>query len=154
PRYQSERSGPVFARMTSPQNLEFLSNRTVPLDYRLSQGLDSWMASNRIFKLYAAAALKNTMGDSELIECLGFQLRASALWLDLVEEFLPTMNPKEPDYKDRMKGLEQMRQGLAGVMASGLVTLTERHFYRSSELVRLVGYMKETYPRIITSLPP
>jgi hypothetical protein len=154
PRYQSEQSGPVFARLTSPQNLEFARNRTIPLDWRMSQALDSTEASNRIHKRYVAAALKNTMGTSELVECLGYQLRAAVVMLDLVDEFLPTMDPKEPDYAARMKGLEQMRQGLAGLVAGGLLTLTERQSYRPAELVRLVGYMKETCPRILAGLSP
>jgi hypothetical protein len=52
-----------------------------------------------------------------------------------------------------MQGLDQMKRGLASVVAGGLKTLTERESYRASELVRLVGYMQETLPQIVLRLP-
>jgi hypothetical protein len=76
------------------------------------------------------------------------------MMLDLVDEFLPTIKKDDPNYQIRMQGLDQMKRGLASVVAGGLQTLTERESYRDSELVRLAGYMQETFPRIVPSLPP
>jgi hypothetical protein len=154
PRYQSERSGEVFARLTSPQNLDLFRNRSLPLDGRFPQTLNYLQAGNEIFKLYFSAYLKKEVRDSELVELMGAQFRTTAVLLELVDEFLPTIKKDDPKYEVRMQGLEQMKRGLASIVAGGLQTLTEREGYRASELARLVGYMQETFPLIVPRLPP
>lgn len=153
PRYQSERSGEIFARLTSPQNLNLFRNRSLPLDARLPQSLSYLQASNQILKLYLSAFLKKEVRDSELVELIGAQFRATVVVFELVEEFLPTLKKDDPKYQVRMQGLEQMKRGLASVVAGGLQTITERKSYRGSELARLVGYMQETFPLIVSRLP-
>jgi hypothetical protein len=74
--------------------------------------------------------------------------------LELADEFLPTINKDDPTYPVRLQGLEQMKRGLAGIVAGSLQTLTERDNYRESELARLVGYLEETLPLIVPRLPP
>jgi hypothetical protein len=154
PRYKSERSGEMFARLTSPQNLDLFKNRTLPLDARFPQALNYFQASNQVFKLYLAGFLKKEVRDSELVELMGAQFRSTVVMLELVDEFLPTIQKDDPKYQVRMQGFDQMKRGLASVVAGGLQTLTERESYRGSELVRLVGYMQETFPLIVPRLPP
>jgi hypothetical protein len=154
PRYKSQRSGEVFARLTSGQNLEVFRTRSLPFESRLPQALKYIQATNQILKLYLAGFLKKQVRDSELVELLGEQFRASAVMLELVDEFVPTLNKDDPSYSARMQGLEQMKAGLASVVTGGLQTLTESDSYRSGELVRLVGYMQETFPFIVPRLPP
>lgn len=154
PRYRSERSGEMFARLTSAQNLDLFQNRSLPLDARFPQALNYFQASNQVFKLYLVGFLKKDVRDSELVELMGSQFRSTAAILELVDEFWPTIKPDDPKYQVRMQGLDQMKRGLASVVAGGLQTLTERENYRGGELVRLVGYMQETFPLILPRLPP
>ncbi|HEX4611355.1 MAG TPA: hypothetical protein VH092_24390 [Urbifossiella sp.] len=154
PRYESERSGAVFSRLTSPHNLDGLRNRSLAVDARLPLATNYIQASNQVLKLYLAAFLKNEVRDSELVELMGAQLRATVVVLDLVDEFLPTLNKEDATYPVRMRGLEGMKMGLGSVVAGCLQTLTERDSYRAGELVRLVGYMEETFPHLATRLPP
>jgi hypothetical protein len=154
PRYQSERSGDVFARMTSPQNLSLFRNRSVPLDARFPLAMEYLRASNQISKLYYAAFLKAAARDSEIVELMGAMFRVTAVMFELVDEFLPTIKKDDPTYQVRMQGLEGMKQALGSVVAGGLLTLTDRRSVRSSELARLVGYMQETFPLIVPQLPP
>jgi hypothetical protein len=84
---------------------------------------------------------------------MGAQFRATVVVLELVDEFLPTLKKDDPKYQVRMQGLEQMKRGLASVVAGGLQTITERESYRGSELARLVGHMQETFPLIVSRLP-
>jgi hypothetical protein len=154
PRYKSERSGEVFARLTSPQNLDGFKNRTLPLEARFPESLNYLQGSNAVLKLYLAGYLKKEVRDTELIELVGALLRTTAVMLELVDEFLPTIKKDDPTYQVRMQGLDQMRRGLASIVAGSLKTLTERESYRASELVKLVGYMQETMPVIVPRLPP
>ena len=143
-----------FARLTSPQNLDLFKNRTLPFDIRFPQALNYFQASNEVFKLYLAGFLKRDVRDSELVELMGSEFRSTMVMLELVDEFLPTIQKDDPQYQIRMQGLDQMKRGLASVVAGGLQTLTERESYRGSELLRLVGYMQETFPLIVPRLPP
>ena len=154
PKYMNERSGEVFARLTSPQNFNLYKNRTLPLDARFPQSLNYFQAINQVCKLYLAGFLKNDVRDSELVELMGAQLRSTVVMIELMDEFVPTINMDDPTYQVRMQGLDQAKRGLATVVAGGLQTLTERKSYRESELVRLIGYMQETLPLIVPRLLP
>ncbi len=149
PRYKSERSGEVFARLTSRQNLDLFRNRSVPLEGRMPQALNYIGANNQILKLYLSAFLKNDTTDSDIVELMAAQLRSMVVMLELVDELIPTIKKDDPSYQVRMQGLEKMKLGLASVVAGGLQTLTERESYRKSELVRLVGYMQESFPLMV-----
>lgn len=154
PRYRGERSGKMFARLTSPQNFEIYKNRSLTLDVRFPQALVLVKANGQLLKLYLAAFLKKGVRASELVELMGLQLRSCVAMLELGDEFIPTIKKDDPHYAIRMQGLEQMRQGYAGVVAGAFQTLTERETYRSDELQRLVAYMIETVPRIAPQLLP
>jgi len=154
PRYKSERSGAVFARLTSSENFNLFRNRTLPLDGRLPQMLDYIQASNRVLKLYLAGFLKKEIRDCEMVELLGATLGATVVLLELFDEFVPTIKKDDPSYKVRMEGIETMRRGLASMVTGTIESLTEADHYRASERVRLLGFMQETVPQIFQHLPP
>lgn len=154
PRFGSERSGPVFARLTSPRNLELYRDRSLPLGARFPQAMNYMQVANGVNKLYLAGFIKKEVRDCELVELVGSQYRTIAVVLDLVDEFLPTIDKNDPSYPARMQGLDRMTRGLATTVAGGLQTLTERQNFRPSELARLVGHMRQTFPRIVPRLPP
>lgn len=154
PRYRSDRSGAVFARMTAPENLDGLRNRGTTIDARFPLSISYFQATNQVLKLYLGAFLKGEVRDSEMVELVGSQLRATVVALDLVDEFIPTLDKDDPTYPNRMRGLEGVRGALGGVVAGSLQTLTEREAYRVSERARLVGYMEETLPRLVPRLLP
>lgn len=153
PRYQSQRSGEAFERLTADDNLGFYRNRSLPIEQRLPDALNYMESSNQIHKSYLAAFNQHAVGDSELVELTGAQLRLSVVMIHLVNEFLPTLDKDDPTYPVRMKGLEGMKNGMAIIVAGSLQTLTESHAYRTSELKRLVGYMQDTFPDILRELP-
>jgi len=152
PRYKSSQSGAIFARLTAAENLELFRNTSLPIEQRLPDALKYMESCNSICKLYLAAFNQQAVGDSELIELLGSQLRLVKVMFELVGEFLPTIDKNDPSYQVRMNGLAQMKSGMAMVVAGSLETLTESHAFRTSERKRLVGYMEETFPAILPEL--
>jgi hypothetical protein len=152
PRHRSEHSGAVFSRITSTENLELFRNDTLPLDARMPQAATYLGSINKILKLYITGILKNSTSGSEIIELAGTELRMEVVILELVDEFLPTLDKNDPAYKIRMAGLEKMKRGLATTVAGTLQMLTETETYRTSERVRLLGYLKETLPDIVPRL--
>ena len=154
PRYQSERSGELFSRMTSTKNLEQFRDRQVALQERFPQMLGYYDAINQILKVYLTAFQAERVSDSDLLGLMGNMMHASVVMLDVVDEFLPTLDKNDPKYEVRMRGLNQMKNGMAQVVTGGLLTLTERSFYRTSELRRLIGVFQETMPLIVSRLTP
>jgi len=154
PRYRSERSGEVFARLVSTQNHDAFKNQSLPFEIRFPLALNYFQASNQVFARYVAGFIGKEVPGSDVVELMGNQLRTTAILLDLADEFVPRIKKDDPQYQVRMEGLDQMRRGLASIISGGLQTLTEKESYRSSDLVRLVGYMLDTYAQIVPRLPP
>lgn len=152
PRYESTRSGRAFERITADANLEIYRSKTLPLSQRLPAALETLNSLNQVLKLYLDAFNREKVGDSEIIELLGTQLRCTVVMLSLAEEFLPTLDSKDPTYPVRLEGLKKMKGGMAEVVFGTLVTLTESHAYRLSERRRLVGHMQSTFPKILPAL--
>src|SRR5688500_15643215 len=75
PRYQSPRSGRMFARLVAQSNLKFFQARSLPLESRLPQALEYGESSSVILKTYLAAFLAGKVSGDDLIELLGGQLR-------------------------------------------------------------------------------
>ena len=154
PRFESERSGEVFARLASTENLDLFKDQSLPLPARLQQTGAYLQSQSKIMKLYLSARLRNEVGDSELVELIGAQLYLVVILQEQVGEMLPILDKNDPTYPVRMQGLKQMKQGLATVVMGGLQTLSERESYRSSELHRLLGYLGDTFPTLIPHLSP
>ena len=146
PRYKSPNSGELFARIVANENLEMHRNGSLPLGGRLVDAMNYGQSLNTILKTYGAAFEKYAVGDSELVELLGAQLRVMVVMNQLVNDFIPTISKDDPTYPVRMNGLKKMKEGLSAMVAGSLQTLTETHAYRPSELKRLAGYMQETFP--------
>lgn len=150
PRYQSPSSGGVFDRLTTERNLELYRNRSLPLEARFPDAMQHMQAVNQLTKLYLKELLRKSVGDSELVEFIGATLRVTVVMFELVNEFLPTLDPTDPTYPTRMAGLQQLRSGMAAVVAGALQTLTEPH--RTSELKRLCSHLAATLPAILPEL--
>lgn len=152
PRYRGARSGEVFARLTTDENLEFYRNRSVPLEQRMGEGLNYMQAVKQLLVLYLSAINQESIGAGEIVEVLGAQLRMSVVMFGLVDEFFPTLNKTAPDYGVRMDGLKGMKSAMALVVSAGLQTLTESQTYQTEDLKRLAGYLQDTLPDILPEL--
>lgn len=152
PRFGSKRSGPMFARIVSADNLMFFQSRSLPLATRFPQALEYGASLNLILKVYLAARVDNKVAGNELIELLGAQLRTVQVQLELVDEFVPTLSKDDPKYPVRMAGLDKMRKGLAELIAGTITTLTEAQFYDVATRAKLLEYCRQTFPNILPKL--
>lgn len=153
PRYQSPRSGELFKRITSNDNLVLHRNRQLLVEQRLPDAMDYMKSHNQTLKIYLEAFIKHQVADSELVELMSSQLDVAVVMIQLVDEFLPTLDKNDRTYPVRMKGLAQLKHGMAGIVAGTMQTLTESHAYRSAELKRLVNQMRRTFPEILPAIP-
>ncbi|WP_166831043.1 kinetochore Spc7 family protein [Thalassoroseus pseudoceratinae] len=152
PKFQNDKSGEVFAKLVSAENLEFHHNASLPLPQRINDAFALLQAIGQITKLYLTAHNQGYVEGSEFVEFAGFQLRTVVVISELVDEFVPTLDANDPDYGVRMQGLEQMRSGLATVVAGSLLSLTETSVYAVEDRRRMIDYLSETLPEILPRL--
>jgi hypothetical protein len=154
PRYQSKRSGALFARITSAKDLQPWSDRKVPLNERIGPAVRYMDATNQILLIYLLAFQKQKVRDTEVLELMAHIFRLSVTVQDRAEELMLTLDKNDPKYPVRIQGLTQMNQGLAMTVSGGLTTVTERQHHRTEELRRFTKVLQETLPRIVPRLLP
>jgi hypothetical protein len=154
PRFRSSKSGAVFDRLVSKENLGLLRNKTLPLSVRMPSGLEFLQAANNVNKLYLTGFLQGKVGNDEMTEMTGLVLRMSSMMTELVGEFVPTLDKNDPKYPTRLKGLQQMKAGMGTVMQGVLMQISEPKTWNPETLGRFVGYMDECFPVLIVSVPP
>lgn len=152
PRYGSARSGLVFARMTAAENLDMVRDTTASSN--VDPTLAYFTATNDLLQVYLAGFQKDQIGDTELVELMGFEFRTAVLLLDMVARSQRSLKPTDGNYQQAMNGVARMKNGLAMVAAGSITTLGERTSFRTSERLRLLGYMKETFPAMLAPLSP
>jgi hypothetical protein len=151
PRFESERSGAVFARMTARDNLNLYKNRSLPLDARISQLLMHFRATNGIIGLYLSAAKAGESYNCEMVECFNSQKRASVLLFDLADELMLTLDKSDPASARRMVELKSVKGRTAELDMDSLQWLHEP--FDAGTHARLIETMIEIGPRIAPELP-
>ncbi len=154
PRYRSERSGKVFARLTDDENLGLARNATFPLSVRLSEILTYSKEFGAISKVYMAAFAEQHIGGREMVELTAHLFRVMVAITDVVDEYLPTIPKDDPDYSGRMAGFERMKQGAATSVNGALILLTERDAYSAPDRVRFAELVTPTLPLLVRRLKP
>ena len=96
PRRDSRQSGEVFARITADENLILYRNRSLPIEMRLPEASTYMHSSNELFMLYLSAYARQAVGDAELLELMGAQLRLMVVMVQLMDEFFAHARQKRP----------------------------------------------------------
>lgn len=152
PRFESTRSGAVFARIVSTDNLKFFRHNSLPLDSRFPPAIAFMQSHNLIVVTYLDAFLKRGCPGDELIELMGSQLRICRMMFDLTDEFWPTISVDDPSYAVRRKGLETMKSGLANVIMGSITTVTEDQNYSLPLRLKMLEYCRQEFPGIVPKL--
>ena len=153
PRFRSPRSGELFARLTSSQNISDLRNEVLPLNYRLSAEAEMARRSVTLFMVYLRASKPGAVFDSEIIEGMRFQLELTSIICRDADRFAATLNKLDLSYPKRMEGLAQVKQGAAKSVDGLLRSLEERSAFRPQTVVTLAQYLNENLPPILAHLP-
>jgi hypothetical protein len=156
PRYQSDRSGELFARLVAvEQNLAASKNKSLPIEARFANYGDYLKSASQIAKLYFAAFVAKKLEGSEIVEFMGAVLRMEVIGWPLVDEYFLTLDESQPSGRDaRTAEKTQLKQGLATAIASVFQSLTEKENYRPSERLRLLAYLQDSLPPLLPRLSP
>jgi hypothetical protein len=125
PRYGSDRSGKLFDRITSERNLILYHDPSIPLTTRFPTYAQYTEALNGISKLYGSVTATDTGFGPDMVEIMGAGLRSVRTCLKLVDEKVETFDKSDPRHAARMAALEQMKRGMATMIAGCLQTVDE-----------------------------
>lgn len=153
PRLSSPRSGGLFARLVSPENLtlaESMGSGPGPRLQYLAAELNPGVIE--ILKIYMTATNQGTSFDAELAEVLLYVGTVADKTWDFMDLFKAELSPDDPQYEVRMEGLETARGGLALIVGGFLTTFTEKAVYRQEILVDLAKRLRPLFPRMVARL--
>jgi hypothetical protein len=153
PRFKSDNSGKVFARITSDENLDSIRKKSWPVSVRTGFALQYLHAAASIGKLYGAAAIDQKAASDETTEILGLTLRIAVVLKDLSDEVLPTLDQKDPTYAVRVKGLKQLTAGLGPVLQGLMTQALATKKLKPETQTRLLEYLDKTLPSLVKVLP-
>ncbi|HEV7504649.1 MAG TPA: hypothetical protein VGS07_07045 [Thermoanaerobaculia bacterium] len=151
PKFSNPQGAALLRRMTSLDNLSLERDPNLPLSTRMPDFLQLEQAVGKLITLYGDA----NEGDyrSELAHITAFVLHSSALGVDLVEEFMPTL-VRDETYAARMEGLKKMNEGMTTIFVSAEQMLAEENSFSEDDLSVLLDAMATTLPRLKQGFPP
>ncbi len=152
PRFQSPKSGEIFARMIAAENSNPLKDPSLSVQKKMEIVVPLLTANAEILKLYGLAQARGITFDSEFVELIGTNFDLFEITLTVIEEFIPTLDPNDPTYSVRMGGLRKMRSGLVTSISGCLQIVTESDEYRLTERQKLVVYLRRSLPGILPHL--
>lgn len=151
PRYQSERSGPLFARLTAYDNMDSLESlQLAPLAQVQTAGAMLGPAS-QILMLYLQAHSTSNSFATEMIELQAFTLHAAVAVLEAMDS-VPRSEVRNRDAFE--SGLAQMQSGFGKMVSGALATLSEREVYSDEDRTRFLGRLMQDLPRLLPLLQP
>jgi hypothetical protein len=153
PRYQSDRSGDVFSRITSVDNYARFRDKKLPMAGRLPEVGTYSQALSEIYQTYLNAFAKYGTLDAEAVEMMGICLRSSVAMSEVADEFLATLDRTDGKYPVRLAGLERMKKGFAEVMLGALMMIGELPDEQRQARDRLAAYLVETCPPLVSGMP-
>lgn len=154
PRLGSKRSGGVFTRLTRIDALGTMKDRSLPPGQRIGTALGVQKAASQLLKLYLAALGKGAVAGTDVIETMGAVLRTAVAFSIPIDEFITTLDKKDASYATRMDGLNQMKKGFGEMADGALISLSERDVFQKDELVRLIAFIDETFPPLMSHMRP
>lgn len=154
PRYGSPKSGKVFARITSDENLDQIRAKAIPAAIRMGFALQFMQACSSVSKSYASGMLRQKTGGDEAAELVGLNLRIAVVMSGIVEEFMTTLDKKDSTYSTRLSGLKQMKAGMSTILQSAIMQASEPKALKPETLDRLLKAFDTTFPALFKAVPP
>jgi hypothetical protein len=154
PRLDSPRSGALFARMTSPGNLDGCRDRKRPVENRLVDAAKHLSASGDLLRTYGKAYANGEVGDLEPIEVHAHCMRVAALIAELGDEVLADGSGNSAAQAARRKSVERIHDGLAMLIEGSLEMLEQMETSTPDRRRRFLQGLAQTAPGIAARLPP
>lgn len=142
----------ILERVVNVENFGMIRNELLPLVQRMQYCGELSKGLNDVVLAYVREANRGGKVSRELAMLLAMTLRSTAVMLELVEVQMRESVADEQAGKLRTRGYEQVKSGLATVVAGAETTLGERTYYTEDDLVILLEALAETLPAIAPTL--
>jgi len=152
PKLGDPKSGPVFARFVSEENLKFIHDESIPLDSRFPEAIELVGEGRKLLRLYLDGELHNTHLEPDLLALTAMTITETAAMLDLSDAYIKKLNPKDPKFGVRMEGAARMMTGLAEIARGCLVTFTEKFTYSTADLRTFAEALRGPFPKVVAGL--
>ena len=153
PRSESPQSGALFKKLMDSIEQPALSDAGLDLQARMEMSIQLQANFGNILKRYGTAHLSGGQYEEEIAQLQGGTLTVTPQLMTLVDEFLPTISKDDPTYGIRMKGLDQLKNGVAMVMKGLTVSLAEKRGFSDEQRKTMMEYLLKEGPQILSSLP-
>ncbi len=154
PRFRSKNSGALFARFVAAENLNSLTNKSVPPYARARLGLDTTQSVLRLLVLYEAGSKPESSFDAEVLE-LGLHLiRLMRVGVGLCDELAASVPVNDNNAVALAHAWDQLRTLIRRACHGILKIFTERNRYRLETLTRFARELKGVLPSLIAYLLP
>lgn len=154
PRYNSPRSGELFARLVEVHEGRPKPDTQLSLDEQLVAVIPAYQEylgfAQELIKIYLSAYTKREAGISELIEVTGAAGRSCAVVLGLLDAKLAQTPPDHPSYAKLNSGSAQMVTGIRKMFTGGTSMLAEPHPNEAKK--RLIGHLRQMAPMLVSGL--
>jgi len=154
PRYESGRSGKMFDRIRSPENLAISQDQNLQVETRMSLTFSYLENLSPILQIYLTEAEHGKNFDAEIVEIMGLMLEISQKSQPLAAQFMASLPKDDPQLSVRQAGFEKMKAGTITTFTGAIDSVEEVHFYRAPARVRLCEYLQETLPQAMRNFPP
>jgi hypothetical protein len=152
PRYQSPRSGALFARLSARENVDAIHSLTAFEQLRPLGELASGL--NAVLLIYIQAARRGQVFDEELAGLTAAVCHETAMMLQVAGEVLQSGLANEAGRQQIEQGYHEVIGGAGDVVAGAITTFAERATYRLQARVRFAQLIDADLPTIAAGLPP
>jgi hypothetical protein len=143
----------VLRRICSSENLAFGQNLTLPFSARIEDFMGIQLALGTITKRFVTDVTSGADHSEEMSLLMSQNLRVSALGIDLMNEFIPTLK-RDDTYETRMQGVSKMKSGLATVFSGAYTSIADDSIYSDAERTAMLAVISEVAPKFATTMSP
>jgi hypothetical protein len=154
PKITSSKSKALFKKLVSSINQPLLEDKKNPFNERILYCLKLQKNTTEILKKYGTALQNGNKYSNEVCYLMGLTIVNANQLIELADEFIPSLDSNSHDYIVRMKGVEQMKTGLATQFEGALVCITETNIYIDADRTILTEYLVEYGLSLISFLKP
>lgn len=154
PRFESARSGAIFARLIDPQNYAVLDAPGLGAEERMAHATGILSAFRTLAYIYLHAISEGVDLDREMAELTGFGLEVVWRSFRLLDALAAGMSKNDPDFAQRVEGIVTFKSGLNEIVGGSVGSLGQREVFGTQARRQLARHLQRLLPRIVVFLPP
>ncbi|MBB6339901.1 hypothetical protein HNP49_000051 [Pseudomonas fluvialis] len=152
PRRSGEFTGPIYQRMTSPDNFKPQLNIYAPLELRQNEAREVLFQLKELMRLYFDFKAVQQPYGAEALGLMTYSLRQQAILFTLTTEFWMTLAASEQGSPVRLKGLGETKAAAAMLTSSAIDYLDLTKQFDREELVLYSAELAKQLPDLFVHL--